>query len=72
MRRIDADALKTWFGEKDLYTYDYIISTIDDAPTVNPEVKLLVELKLPTEELVDKTAEKIIQKHFKEIRKQKK
>ena len=37
MRLIDADYLKTWFGEKDLYTYDYIIGTIDDAPTVNPE-----------------------------------
>ena len=37
MRLIDADYLKTWFGEKDLYTYDYIICTIDDAPTVKPE-----------------------------------
>lgn len=37
MRLIDADYLKTWFGEKDLYTYDYIIGTIDDAPTVKAE-----------------------------------
>lgn len=37
MRLIDADYLKTWFGEKDLYTYDYIIGTIDDAPTIKPE-----------------------------------
>ena len=37
MRLIDADYLKTWFGEKDLYTYDYIIGTIDDAPTIEPE-----------------------------------
>lgn len=34
MRLIDADALKTWFGEKDLYAYDYIVGTIDDAPTI--------------------------------------
>ena len=37
MRIIDADYLKTWFGEKDLYTYDYIVGTINDAPTVKPE-----------------------------------
>ena len=37
MRLINADYLKTWFGEKDLYGYDYIIGTIDDAPTIEPE-----------------------------------
>ena len=37
MRLIDADYLKTWFGERDLYAYDYIIDTIDDVPTVKPE-----------------------------------
>ena len=59
---IDADYLKTWFGEKDLYTYDYIIGTIDDAPTIEPETKFLAEVKLSKEELqelVDKAAEKI-------------
>ena len=62
MRPIDADYLKTWFGEKDLYTYDYIIGTIDDAPTVKLEANLLVEVKLPKEEiqeLVDEVEEKI-------------
>ena len=39
MRLIDADYLKTWFGEKDLYTYDYIIGTINDAPTIETERK---------------------------------
>lgn len=39
MRLIDADYLKTWFGEKDLYSYDYIIGTINDAPTIEPERK---------------------------------
>ena len=39
MRLIDADYLKTWFGEKDLYTYDYIVGTINDAPTIEPERK---------------------------------
>jgi len=51
MRLIDADYLKTWFGEKDLYTYDYIIGTIDDAPTVKPEAKLIAEVKFSKEEL---------------------
>ena len=31
---IDADNLKMWFGEKDLYSYDYIIGTINDEQTV--------------------------------------
>ena len=62
MRLIDADYLKTWFGEKDLYTYDYIIGIINDAPTIKPEAKLLAEVKLPKEELqelVDEVEEKI-------------
>jgi hypothetical protein len=33
-RLIDADALKTWFGEKDLYSYDYIVGIINDEPTI--------------------------------------
>ena len=33
-RLIDADNLKTWFGEKDLYSYDYITGIIDDERTV--------------------------------------
>ena len=37
MRLIDADELKTWFGEKDLYSYDYIIDIINNASTVEPE-----------------------------------
>ena len=59
MRLIDADYLKTWFGEKDLYTYDYIIGTIDDAPTVKPEPKLLAEVKIDKEDLEDLVAEKV-------------
>lgn len=59
MRIIDADYLKTWFGEKDLYTYDYIIGTIDDAPTVKPEAKLLAEIKIDKEDLEDLVAEKV-------------
>jgi len=59
MRLIDADYLKTWFGEKDLYTYDYIIGTIDDAPTVKPEAKLLAEIKIDKEDLEDLVAEKV-------------
>lgn len=59
MRLIDADYLKTWFGEKDLYTYDYIIGTIDDAPTVKPEEKLLAEIKIDKEGLEDLVAEKV-------------
>ena len=39
MRLIDADELKTWFGERDLYSYDYIIGTIDSAYTVEPQCK---------------------------------
>lgn len=57
MRLIDADALKTWFGEKDLYTYDYIVGTINDAPTIKPEAKLLAEVKLPKEELQELVGE---------------
>ena len=63
MRLIDADYLKTWFGEKDLYTYDYIIGTIDDAPTVKPEAKLFAEVKISKEELqelIDEVEEKIM------------
>lgn len=59
MRLIDADYLKTWFGEKDLYSYDYIIGTIDDAPTVKPEAKLLAEIKIDKEDLEDLVTEKV-------------
>lgn len=59
MRLIDADYLKTWFGEKDLYTYDYIIGTIDDAPTVKPEAKLLAEVRIDKEDLEDLVTEKV-------------
>jgi len=56
MRLIDADYLKTWFGERDLYTYDYIIDTIDDVPTVKPEPHWIpCSERLPQDEDYDET-----------------
>lgn len=63
-RSIDADYLKTWFGEKDLYTYDYIIGTIDDAPTVKPEKNFL-----PKSRLIKKTWKHLWQRKLRKSKK---
>lgn len=60
MRLIDADVLKTWFGEKDLYTYDYIIGTIDDAPTVEPQTRCIAKIEINKEDLENLVEEKVL------------
>lgn len=66
MRLIDADDLKSWFGLKDLYTYDYIVGVIDDAPTIEPKIKLVADIKL-TEEAIRETANKAVAKIEEEL-----
>lgn len=60
MRLIDADYLKTWFGEKDLYAYDYIIGTIDDAPTVEPQTRCIAKIEINKEDLENLVEEKVL------------
>ena len=66
MRLIDADYLKTWFGQKDLYAYDYIVGVIDDAPTIEPKIKLVADIKL-TDEVIRETANKVVAKIEEEL-----